>query len=195
MRTIALISLLIFLSFSYEAETPLTPFIKSFLLRLNQHLSEPIKASERENRQKALIKVTFEEIKENDVIYSLEGNNLIHLAIPNIKANAEGNFITSSRKNDPVIVSIKGEAITSINMTLTIDTEFQRDGNSQRKIRVAITDLTTSTNLNSDFDKYNNVEYSEMYEDLKEEIEDKIYALISEKELKKLTSKAFENMY
>ena len=195
MRTITIISLLVLLSFSYEAESPLVPFIRNFLLRLNQHLSEPIKASEKENRKKVLIKVTFKEITENDVIYSLEENNLIHLEIPNIKANAEGSFITSTRKKDPVIFSIKGEVITSINMKLAIDTEFPIEGDSQRKIQVRITDLTTSTNLNSDYDKYNNVEYSEMYKKLKKKVEEQIYALISEKQLKKLTNKSFENIY
>ena len=194
MRTITLISLLILLSSSYEVESPLVPFTRTILSNLNKHLSEPIVASKKEKKTELFIKVTFDDITEKDIETSLEGNDLIHLVISNIKAKAEGGFTTPSR-NRKDTVPVNGEVLTSLDMKLAIRTDLSRARDRQRKTEVRIIDLTTTTNLSSDFDKYNNVEYSEMYEELKKEVEDKIYDRFEQQKLQRVIGKPFENMY
>ena len=194
MRTIALISLLILLSSSYEVESPLVSFTRTILSNLNKHLLKPIVALKKEKKTELFIKVTFDDITEKDVETSLEGSDLIHLVISNIKAKAEGGFVPPSR-NRKNTITVNGEVQTSLDMKLSIRTDLSRERGRQRKTEVRITDLTVTTNLNSDFDKYSNVEYSEMYEELKKDVEDQIYERFEQEKLQRIIDEAFENMY
>ena len=191
MNSLTLFSLLILLSFTFEKEIPLTPFVIKFLPKINELVTTPLEATKSFKLGTATATITFREITQENVVAILEQSDLVHLTINNFKADAKGNFKTKKIFGKSISVTLKGEVNTNIDLKFKVGTKVV-DGKSV--FTATITYLKTDTDISLLIAK-SKVNITEaISEDIKKEIEEKILDAFLQKKLQKVIDKAIQNL-
>ena len=191
MNSITLFSLFLLLSFTFEKEIPLTPFVIKFLPKINELVTTPLEATKSLKQGTATATITFREITQENVAAVLEQSDLVHLTINNFKADAKGNFKTKKILGKIISITLKGEVNTNIDMKFKIGTKIV-DGKSVFAATITYLKTDTDLSLNIGNNKVNIT--GVISESIKTEIEEKILDVFLQKKLQTVIDKAIENL-